>query len=54
MTFHHVLGLEGSLAKIKEGNVSNLAIISQGILSEWIASLICSTKRLISGKSESA
>lgn len=44
MTFHHVLGLEGSLAKIKEGNVSNLAIISQGILSEWIASLICSTE----------
>lgn len=48
MTLHHVLGLEGSLAKIKEGTVSNPAIITQGVLSEWIASLICSTKRLIS------
>lgn len=47
MTLHHILGLEESLAKIKEGNANNLAIISQGVLSEWIVSLTCSTKRLI-------
>ena len=34
MTLHHILGLEESLAKIKKGNANNLAIISQGVLSE--------------------
>lgn len=47
VTLPHILGLDENLAKIRERNVNNLAMISQGGLTERTVSPACLTKRLI-------